>query len=271
MTDFGTGDEAVYTMKSSIRHVNPHVEIDDIAHDVPLGNILVGASRLKRCVGLPTEPKGTAYVVVVDPGVGTSRKSVIIETKTGKYLIGPDNGVFSLTIENEGLKRAIEIRNREYTLLDFARSSTFHGKDVFAPVAAHILRGVPLKCFGPECSDLVSLEIGSTATESSRSGYLVDVDGFGSLRTNLTNHIPESAVGRNVELFINDLRLNPRIVRTFGEAETGDLVLVQSSTGCLDLAVVNGSASTRLGIGADDIRLNGSGPVHRVELKFANI
>jgi hypothetical protein len=274
LTDFGTGDEAVYAIKSAVSYINPGARIADICHDVPLGNILLGAWRLRRAADLPTERAGTVYVAVVDPGVGSSRKNIAVKTLDGKYLVGPDNGVLSLAFSARGIERAVEIQN--HTLLHLAQSKTFHGKDVFAPVGASILRGVPLAEFGKELdeSELAKISISAGSTEKGRSGYLVDIDGFGSIRTNVPNHIPEKFLGKISEFEIIGLDRprsgKARIVRTFAEAEKGEAVFVLSSTGCLDLAVNLGSASERFGIAGRDIVVDRSlRPNARVGLEFS--
>lgn len=276
LTDFGAGDEAVYAVKSAVEHVNPRARVADICHDVPLGNILLGAWRLGRAVDLPTEKEGTAYVAVVDPGVGGSRKNIAVKTKDGRFLIGPDNGVLSIAFSARGVERAVEIQNQDLTLLHLARSRTFHGKDVFAPAAAHILRGVPLKEFGRDLdeSDLARITISAKSTESARSGYLVDVDGFGSLRTNVPNHVPEEYLGKIALFEITGLGKplsgKARVVRTFAEAGQGEPVFVLSSTGCLDLAVNLGDASQMFGISGRDITLvDGLRPRAAVEIEFS--
>ncbi|MEW6721813.1 MAG: SAM-dependent chlorinase/fluorinase [Candidatus Micrarchaeota archaeon] len=275
ITDFGNGDEAVYAIRSAARNILPRAEISDICHDVPLGNLLVGAWRLRRAAGLPTEAPGTAYVAVVDPGVGGDRRNLIIRTKDGHFLIGPDNGVLSLASSQKGVERAVEVRNEGLTLLHLAQSRTFHGKDVFAPAAAHVLRGVPLEEFGPEIdpATLARITISADATERSRAGCLVDIDGFGSVRTNVPNHIPEEAIGRPVEFGITGPKPvsgRARVVRTFAEAERDEPVFVLSSTGCLDLAVNLGSASGHFGISHEHIGVGRDlRPVSTIELKLS--
>lgn len=274
LTDFGSGDEAVYSVKSAALAVCPRANVSDICHNVPPWNILIGAHRLKRAATLPTERKGTVYVAVVDPGVGTSRKDIIVETCTGKYLVGPDNGVLSLAFAAEGIRRAVEIERKEFTLLHLAQSRTFHGRDVLAPAAAHLLRGVPIGEFGKELdrNELARITISSGATDRGRSGDIVDIDGFGSIRTNVPNHVPDWLVGRNVGFFIRGTQSvagNAKVVRTFAEAGAGQPVLVQSSTGCLDLAVSRGSASGTFGIRENDIGLDAAlRPGLRIEVDF---
>src|SRR4030095_374589 len=261
ITDFGSGDEAVYAIKSAARHIQPKMGIEDIYHNIPLRNVLLGAWRLQRSVNLPTEHAGTAYVAVVDPGVGSERKNIIVRTKDKKYLVGPNNGVLSLAFST-GVEAAVEIENLSLTLLHNAQSRTFHGKDVFAPAAAHLLRGVPLREFGKELteSELAKITISSESSERSRSGCIVDIDGFGSIRTNVPNHIPEYYLGKKVPFRIfgdgNAHSDSARMVRTFAEAKRDEVVFVLSSTGYLDLAVNLGSAANRYKIQPEGIRVD---------------
>lgn len=277
LTDFGTGDEAVYAVKSAARAVNPKVNIDDICHNVPIGNVLLGAWRLKRAVELRTEPKSAAYVAVIDPGVGTERRDIVVKIWDGRYLVGPDNGVLSLACSSRGVEGAVEIENLSLTLHHFAHSRTFHGKDVFAPVAAHLLRGVPLQEFGRSLSEaeLAKICISAESTEKSRIGHLVDIDGFGSLRTNVPNHIPQNILGKVVPFSLHvaekSVRDRARVVRAFAEAERNEPVFVLSSTGCLDLAVNLGSAAERYSIRAQDIKVDRElRPASRVVLDLSS-
>ncbi|VVC02873.1 Chlorinase [Candidatus Bilamarchaeum dharawalense] len=276
ITDFGDGDEAVFAVKSAARFVNPRIEIIDICHNVPAFNVLIGAHRLKRNVALPTEPEGAVYVAVVDPGVGGSRDCIIVKTRTGKYLVGPDNGVLSLAFATEGIHRVVLIENRDLTLLDKAQSKTFHGRDVFAPVAAHILRGVPLREFGSDLDPgtIVKIAISTDSTATSRAGWIVDGDGFGVIRTNVPNHVPRQAIGRLVAFTLNggqvDITDRARLVETFDDSKPGETVLVLSSTGCLDLAVNRGNALERFGINFDQITLDGLQPRLKVSVRFDN-
>jgi S-adenosyl-L-methionine hydrolase (adenosine-forming) len=276
ITDFGQGDEAVYAIRSAAKSVAPRIGIESICDNVPPGNILVGAWRLKRAVELATERPGTAYVAVVDPGVGSRRRSIAVRTNDGKYLIGPDNGVLSLAFSSRGIEVAVEIENLSLTLLRHAQSSTFHGKDVFAPVAAHILRGVPIHEFGnrldPET--LARVTISSESTERSRAGCVVDVDGFGNVRTSVPNHIPEEFIGRESRFTITrpngQIDGRARVLRTFADAAHDEAAFVLASTGCLDLVVNRGSAAGRFGISPDGLGLDsGLKPTTVIELALA--
>ena len=276
ITDFGQGDEAVYAVRSAARSVNPKIEIGSICDNVPAGNILVGAWRLRRAFELATEQPGCAYVAVVDPGVGSSRRSIAVKTRDGRFLVGPDNGVLSLSFSSRGIEGAVEIGNQSLTLHRHAHSSTFHGKDVFAPVAAHLLRGVPLHEFGKalEPETLAKITISSESGERRRAGCIVDVDGFGNVRTNVPNHIPHELLGREAAFRItgagSDITGRAKVLRTFSEAARREAAFVLSSTGCLDLVVNLGSASDRFGIRAEKLGLDGDlRPSARIELDLA--
>lgn len=274
LTDFGN-DESVYAVKSAVRYVNNNVRMEDICHSVPIGNILVGAWRLKRSVTLKTEPEGTIYIAVVDPGVGTERRGIIIQTKTGKFLVGPDNGLLSLAGKEEGIERIVEIQNISLTLMKFASSMTFHGKDIFAPVAGHLSKGVKIDEFGPEieanCINQIII-IKKESTDTLRSGPIVDIDAFGTIRTDIPNHVPERFIGKNLGFAISSTKMRleaeARLVRTFGECFFGEQAFVLSSTGSIDLAVNMGSAAERFGFNYGDIGLSKYEPINRITINL---
>ncbi len=275
LTDFGK-DEAVYLVKSAIRYVNPRAKIEDITHTVPPCNVLVAAWRFARVISTSTEKEGTVYVAVVDPGVGTDRKAIIVRTRSGKYLVGPNNGVLSLAFEREGIQTAVAIENNALTLRCLAHSCTFDGKDVFAPAAAHVARGVPIEDFGPNVSSssLVRINLPREQTPISRSGCIVDIDDFGTIRTNLPNHVPPSAIGEAARLQVS-LAGNRRIGRTimvrpnFGSAQEGEFFALLASTGCIDLPVNLGRADQKIGISFADVGLGSDlKPTANVSIDF---
>lgn len=260
LSDFGR-DEAPYLIRSAIRHVNSEARIDDITHAVPPFNVLSGAWRLSRAVTVPTEREGTIYVAVVDPGVGGERRCIIVRTKKGKYLVGPDNGLLSLAFQAEGVDTAVAITNSELTLRALANSVTFDGKDVFGPAAAHLAAGVGINEFGDSVSEteLRKIILEAKADGTSRTGSLVDIDEFGTLRTDMPNHFAESDQGKsgNVD-FVNGghrLRKHIRVLGTFEGADEREFIAVLSSTGCLDIAANLGNASELLGVGFESIGL----------------
>ncbi len=274
LTDFGR-DEAVHLIKSASRFVNPRARIRDITHEVPAFNILSGAWRLSRVVTDPTQREGTIYVAVVDPGVGGERACLIVRTKAGKYLVGPDNGLLSLAFQKEGIDTAVAITNSELTLRALAQSVTFDGKDVFGPAAAYLAAGVDIKEFGEVIPDAdlrkILLDVKSEGT--TRTGSLVDIDAFGTLRTNMPNHFAESDKNKpgNVDISYAGRRLRrPISVKgTFEGAVKGELLAVLSSTGCLDIAANLENTSRFLGVTFDHIGLTDDlRPITKVSLSI---
>ncbi|MDO8554617.1 MAG: SAM-dependent chlorinase/fluorinase [Candidatus Micrarchaeota archaeon] len=287
LTDFGR-DEAVHLIKSAARYVNPRARIRDITHEVPAFNVLSGAWRLSRVVTDKTQREGTIYVAVVDPGVGGERECLIVRTKTGKYLVGPNNGLLSLAFQKEGIDVAVSIENTELTLLKLADSVTFHGKDIFAPAAAHLAAGVPIDEFGPRVNEVVQVdqkvvlqtihleaEKENYPEATHRTGWLVDIDNFGVLRTNLPNHLGAEYVGKTAELTIHSHDTHPlsffraqvTLTDNFESVARGELIAVLSSTGCLDIAANLASASEITKIGFDSVGLDGHRPITQVHLK----
>ncbi|MEK6981745.1 MAG: SAM-dependent chlorinase/fluorinase [Candidatus Micrarchaeota archaeon] len=277
LTDFGK-DEAPYLLRSAIRRTNRDALIEDITHAIPKFNILCGAWRLRRVVSDHTQEQGSIYVAVVDPGVGGRRKNIIVETKTGKLLVGPDNGLLSLAFLEEGVERAIEIRNNEFTFVRQAASKTFAGRDVFAPVAGFLANGIRIQDFGPELKEdeLTKIKLSCEFADNKRSGCLVDIDDFGTLRTNMPNHLAHEQLERPVQLKFSDsvsqnvfYETRVRLVLAFSELPIGELGILLSSTGCLDIAVNQGSAVEKLGIGFDRVGLDtGLVPITSVGLSF---
>ncbi|MBI2543385.1 MAG: SAM-dependent chlorinase/fluorinase [Candidatus Aenigmarchaeota archaeon] len=273
LTDFGN-DEAPYLIESAIHYINPRAAVRTITNNVPVFNILCGAWRLFRIVSSPTELKGNIYVCVVDPGVGSERECIIVKTKTGKYLVGPNNGVLSLAFVNEGVDTVIEIRNDKLTLLKNSKSNTFHGKDIFGPVAGYISNGVEIHDFGVELpiGKLKIIQLSSSRNENSLEGVLVDIDSFGSLRTNIPNDFVSEIKNRKVYLSIESTKLlydgKAKISETFSGNSNTDILLVPSSTGYLDIVVNTKNAASILGIKPDDIKLNGLRPHTKITLNF---
>ena len=175
LTDFGLKDGAVAACKGVMVSIAPALRIVDLTHDIPPYDIEAAAEVLEQA--LPFYPSGTVAVAVVDPGVGSERKAAAILTKQGHILVGPDNGIFTLVMQTEGVERAVELRNTRY-FRAAQTSSTFHGRDVFAPVAAHLAAGVPLDSLGPP---LVPVRLDLRRPGSSRAG---------SMASSATSRIP---------------------------------------------------------------------------------
>jgi S-adenosylmethionine hydrolase len=259
LTDFGTKDGNVGVMKGVIWGIAPSVQISDLSHDIRPQNILEGAFILGRAA--PYFPEGTIHLVVVDPGVGTERRP--IAAKIGPYrFVGPDNGVITRLVEH-----ALEKHwPQEYVHLDKPRywlpeiSHVFHGRDIFAPVAAHLAAGAPLDTVGTAIEDPILLAFPSPIkTQEGIVGEVIYTDHFGSLVTNIRSKDLQLKKVQLVE--VNGKRVEG-MVETFGERPPGSLIALFSSTGDLILSVVNGSAYQVLGVEVGEkVRVTFS-PIH---------
>ncbi|MFH1520443.1 MAG: SAM-dependent chlorinase/fluorinase [Candidatus Micrarchaeota archaeon] len=280
LTDFGTSGISHYELESAIGSITSHSNVRTITHEVPAGNVLIGAWRLWKAARRPTEQSGIIYVAVVDPGVGTDRKGIVVRTQTGKYLVGPDNGLLSLVTKEQGIDRAVAIENRELTLLDHADSDTFHGRDVFVPVAAHLARGVPIEEFGSllDPATLTSITLLTDSNTTHRKGSIVDIDHvgeFGNIATTVPNHLPQELIGSVISFRLRapgiELDARARLARTFADGSSDDILFVPYSTGSLHLAVNRGNAAKRVGLSSTDIQLDGKfHPAAYVELDLAH-
>jgi S-adenosylmethionine hydrolase len=184
-TDFGTKDGFVGTLKGVIWSICPTVQIADISHEIPPQNVLSGAFTLYRAV--PFFPKGSIHVAIVDPGVGTSRRPIAARIGEQTF-IGPDNGLFTPMLENAERNgwaaEIVHLTNKKYFLPDV--SHTFHGRDIFAPVAAHLANGTPISELGPTIDDPVRLSM--PRPEKTANGWrihIIRIDNFGNCSTDL--------------------------------------------------------------------------------------
>jgi len=234
-TDLGTRDAYVGVMKGVILGINPDAVIVDLCHEVEPQDIREAAFLLR--VSVPYFPKGAIHVVVVDPGVGTKRRLVLVVSPLGRFL-APDNGVLSYVLVEGGFE-AYELNNSRYWLSPV--SSTFHGRDILAPVAAHLSQGVSARKLGRKVDGLVSFPIPvPEKTPGSVRGEVLHIDRFGNLITNIREG--DLPAGR---LWIEVAGRSIRKLSLNFEGGRGLLALVGSS-GCLEIAVKNGSAARLL-------------------------
>jgi S-adenosylmethionine hydrolase len=254
LSDFGLRDDLVGVCHGVIKRIAPDVEIVDITHGIPGQQILQGALVLANTV--PYMPEGV-HLAVVDPGVGTDRKALVLRDRSGRVYVGPDNGLLVPAAEaGGGVVEAYELTNREYALPWVSR--TFHGRDVFAPAAAHIARGVELGEFGaPVASEeLVRLDLPEPEIGSDRlTATVVYVDSFGNVQLNLTiDDLERIGIepGAGVELVLGPDRYYAIAARTFADARPGDLILYGDAYHNVSLAISGGDAATLLGSGAGD-------------------
>lgn len=244
LTDFGLRDSFVAQMKGVILSLAPQAQVVDLSHDVPPQDVASAALLLDDA--LDAFPAHAIHVVVVDPGVGSTRRAVALSTARGRF-IGPDNGVFSAVLARTPLDQAVELRNLAYQRQPV--SSTFHGRDLFAPAAGHLARGVAMTELGPAVANLVNLPLPTpTVTPTGLTLQVLAVDHFGNLLTDLR---PPHTAGRALVVLTDDDQPIP-LVNTFADVPEGSMLAYWGSTGRLEIACRNGSAAQRLaaGVGA---------------------
>jgi S-adenosylmethionine hydrolase len=250
LSDFGLQDDFVGTCHGVIATIAPDARVIDITHGVRPGHVLQGAHVLANTV--PYMPVGV-HLAVVDPGVGSSRRSLALRDRGGRLYVGPDNGLLLPAADRlGGVVAAHELANAEYSLQPVSR--TFHGRDLFAPAAAHLAAGVVLEQLGPplDPDELVRLELPEPEVGHNRiRAIALVVDRFGNVALNLRReHVEhaELAPGSRVELTCRGEHFYAVFARTFGDAPRGSLILYDDSYGSLALAVSRGSAAQLLRI-----------------------
>jgi len=248
-TDFGTDDVFIGVMKGVILGINPAVRIVDLTHAVPPQSVEIGALLLRLAV--PYFPDGTIHVAVVDPGVGTARRAIAVETASG-VLIGPDNGLLAPAAEQVGIKRLTECTNRSYWLPRVG--STFHGRDIYAPVAAHLSLGVAPDRLGQAGASLTPLALPVAQHEQDGErvrvrGKVIWVDHFGNLLTNVTAKDIEVFPSQELSVSIGDVVIDG-LVSAYAAVPGGKLLVLVNSWGLLEIARRNGSAGKHVGVGS---------------------
>jgi S-adenosylmethionine hydrolase len=185
MTDFGVVDDSVALCKGVMYGITPHLRIVDLTHQVTPFSIRDGARFLFGAT--PYFPAGTVFVVVIDPGVGSSRKAVVVKSKRGQFFVLPDNGLMTLVEDRDGIESAREVTNPDW-MIGAKVSSTFHGRDIFSPVGAHVARGDDWTQVGPELTHLVRLDLSlSKVNDTGLTGEVIAIDGpFGNIITNIS-------------------------------------------------------------------------------------
>lgn len=248
LTDFGLRDDFVGTCHGVMKRIAPDVQIIDITHGIPPRQVLQGALVLANT--LPYMPGGV-HLAVVDPGVGGGRRALALRSGEGRVLVGPDNGLLVPAAERSGgLAEAFELANPEYALPTVSR--TFHGRDLFAPAAAHLALGVPPAELGPPLDPdaLVRLDLPAPDVSSSRiRATILYVDAFGNVQLNLTRDDLEPVgivPGTKVELELRTERYYAVAARTFSDARPGDIVLYEDSYRNIAVAINGGDAGQML-------------------------
>jgi S-adenosyl-L-methionine hydrolase (adenosine-forming) len=254
LSDFGLDDGFVGTCHGVIKRIAPEVQIIDITHGIPPQNVLHGALVLAKT--LEYMPLGV-HLAVVDPGVGSARRPLALEDAEGRLYVGPDNGLLVPAAEaGGGIAAAHELANPRYALQPVSR--TFHGRDLFAPAAAHLALGVALAELGPPLDPdvLVRITMPEAEVSPARLGATaLAVDRFGNVQLNLARDALDEAGGEpgtRVALDLPGGRRSAVVARTFADVAPGELVVFEDSFGNVSLAVSGGSASDALGLGSGE-------------------
>ena len=244
-TDFGTRDAYVAQVKGAILSLNPQATLLDLSHDVGQFNIQQAAYLLEKSARY--FPAGTIFVAVVDPGVGSSRRPLLLHTRAHKFYVGPDNGLFTWVLEQEGLQAAYALQEATYFLTPNV-SATFHGRDIFGPVAAYLSLGVKPVCFGPRLPEVVMLPhakpgvVGRTI-----EGAVLHIDHFGNILTNITpDLLADVPPGQCVSIIMHGTTRSVPFLSTYAEGQQEKLICLINSNDELEVACAQGKASDYL-------------------------
>lgn len=239
LTDFGTADYFVAAMKGTILTINSAANIVDLTHEIGRQDVQGGAYVLRACYR--DFPLGTIFVCVVDPGVGSERRAIIVDAED-RIFLAPDNGLLGLLFDEDPEARAFELSNRD--LFADKVSSTFHGRDIFAPAAAHLSTGFPIEQAGPPITDVIRLDTLEPSRIGDRelAGEIIHIDRFGNLVTNFTSKHLSTAF---------HLKLGPTIIDHhadhYSEAAPGELLSIMGSSGFIEISASLDSAELILG------------------------
>ncbi len=245
LTDFGTADHYAGTMKGVILGINPDVTLVDITHDIPPHDVMAGA--LELAAAYKYFPAGTIFVAVVDPGVGSARRGVAVDTGDYRF-VAPDNGVLTQALREAPAKKIVELTERRYARPTVSR--TFEGRDRFAPAAAWIAKGTQFAALGRQVPDILKLDIPlPDAGADTVRGVILRVDRFGNLVTNIDRKTVER-LGQSSAITIDVAghRIS-RLVATYAELPADAVGALFGSTDHLELASPSSSAAERLGLG----------------------
>lgn len=245
-SDFGLRDPYVAEMKGVILRINPKTVIVDVTHDIEKFNICMAAFMLASVASY--FPKGTVHLAVVDPGVGTKRRAILIQTKCG-FFVGPDNGVLMLAAQNQGIEHTYELSNPSLMLPK--TSNTFHGRDIFAPAAAYIDKGTKPHEFGSEIKNPVLLRLQAVKRSSNvLTGEVLYIDGFGNIITNIQEKDMVNSKKFNVKL--TEVTLKLKFGKAYAETEPKEPIVLVGSYGFVEIAVNQGNAASKFNVKVGD-------------------
>ncbi|BDB97148.1 SAM hydrolase/SAM-dependent halogenase family protein [Saccharolobus caldissimus] len=254
LTDFGTDDNYNGVMEGVIKKINPEVQTIYISGNVKNFNIYAGAYLLYT--SFKYFPRDTIFLVVIDPGVGTTRRPIIIKTKNYIF-IGPDNGVLYPAAANDGIEKVIEINNNKLYLSKNI-SNTFHGRDIFAVAAALISIGVEIDIFGQQISheEIIKIKFDYNISERRICGKILYIDHFGNVATSIpANIIINNRIKYNqiITFTINNrIKYNARVVKTFGYGNENELILYSNGYFFVEIGINKGSAKDKLNVKEGD-------------------
>jgi S-adenosylmethionine hydrolase len=247
LTDFGFKESSVAAMKGTILNICPEAQIIDISHEIPPFDIRHGAFVFASAATY--FPKGTIFVGVVDPGVGTERRGIVVETE--RFLaVGPDNGLFSLFMEREGVKNVYEIKNEKLMLEK--KTHTFHGLTIFSPVAAHLANGVEPQLVGPKIDNYTRWSTPKAMIKGGVIfGEIIHIDQFGNGITNITEKDLEKInvkYDTNINIGIDGRRIKAPFRKAYGFVNVGNPVCVIGSYDFLEISINQGNAAKKLSL-----------------------
>lgn len=246
LSDFGLSDSYAASMKGVILSISPESRIVDISHLIEKYDIIAGAFTLASVVDYL--PKGTVHMAVVDPGVGTRRRGIAISSSKC-YFVGPDNGLLIPAALRMGI---LEVRSISEEKIGVGKvSGTFHGRDIFAPVAAHLAREGKFRDIGPRIEDFIRLQLPKPIiTQHTIMGQIIHQDSFGNLITNIeTEALRKINTGSQIAIEFNDRKMMIKIRPSYGHGEPGELLATVGGTGFLEISVNQGDASKHTGAG----------------------
>ncbi len=252
-SDFGSRDAFAGSVKGVILKINPDVQIVDISHEIAPQDVWEAAFTLKSAYSY--FPKGTVHLAVVDPGVGSGRRPIIVVTD-GYYFVGPDNGLFSLIYQEETRIRVHHATSSHYFLPN--PGPTFHGRDIFAPVAAWLTKGIPSGSFGEEITDYMKLNVPvPQKTANGIDGHAVHIDRFGNVITNITFRDIQAVLPEGADIGTPSISVAGKEIKGlkkfYAEAAPGESAAIINSSGYLEIFMFKQNARTVLSIKRGDV------------------
>ncbi|HUW91170.1 MAG TPA: SAM-dependent chlorinase/fluorinase [Candidatus Nanopelagicaceae bacterium] len=253
ITDFGArGQHYVASMKGIILNINPKASIIDIAHNITPFSIIEAAYIIKSTYSL--YPKNTIFIIVVDPGVGSSREIIIIRTKSGYFFIGPNNGIFTNVFGSSEISKCIHIKNEQY--FNTPVSNTFQGRDIMAPIGAYLSKGVDIDKFGSKfpIAKLINFPIELKKISDNEIRCTIQyIDEFGNLITNIKGNSVIFKEDTEIGIRTREQKIRGNFVKFFEEVFVNSLLFIVGSSGFLEISKNQGNAASDLGLKVGDI------------------